>query len=218
MKKTTLSLAAFAVFGTSLMAGGDIQPAAVEPAVVEPVSVEVAQAPSTGFYIGGGYAYQHSDVEDHSYNTPVDVDSNNIMLLAGYYYNQYIGVEARYSISVGDVTVEDNTAKEESSDFETTNLAIYLKPKYSINDKFGVYGLLGYGKTTFENLRDEGDDTGFQWGLGANYNVNSKVAVFVDYVNLVDGGDLDGINASPGVDADLDVDTYAVNIGVTYKF
>ncbi len=213
MKKITLSLAVLAAMGTSLMAGGDMTP------VVEEVVVEVIAPDYSGFYVGGGYSYQKSDIIDYSFGgIDVEVETDNILLVAGYDYNQYIGAELRYSFSVGDGEVSDMYETDKSSDYTTDNLAIYLKPQYLMDNGFGVYALLGYGKTTFENSTEKGDDSGFQWGLGAKYTVMENVSVFVDYTDLVNGGSLDGIEATPGVPADLDVDTYAWNFGVTYKF
>jgi len=214
MKKITLSLIASMAMAGTLMAGGDIAP------VVEDVVVEVA-APSvdmSGFYIGTGYSAQNSDVDDYSYNVKVDVDSDNWLFVAGYDYNRYIGIEGRYSFSVGDVDLKDSSGFSESSDnYETENMAIYLKPQYLMDNGFGVYGLIGYGKTTFENSTEKGDDTGFAWGLGAKYTIDNW-SLFVDYTDLVTDGDLDGIEASPGVPADLNVNTDSWNFGVTYKF
>ncbi len=70
---------------------------------------------------------------------------------------------------------------------------------------------------SFENLTEKGDDTGFAWGLGAKYTIDNW-SLFVDYTDLVTDGDLDGIEAYPGVPADLNVNTDSWNFGVTYKF
>ncbi len=61
-------------------------------------------------------------------------DGDATLLLAGYNFNQYIGVEARYA---GLTDCLENTA-------------IYVKPMYPIGDAT-VYGLLGYGETTYDD-------------------------------------------------------------------
>lgn len=214
MKKITLSLIATMAMAGTLMAGGDIAPA-MEPVVEVPM---VKTIDYSGFYLGMGYSAQDSDIADHSFGIDVDTESNHILFVAGYDYNQYIAIEGRYSTSVGDITLSDSTGySETSSNYETENYAIYLKPQYNMDNGIGVYALAGYGKTTFENLTEKGDDTDFAWGLGAKYTINNW-SLFVDYTDLVNNGDLTGIEASPGVPADLDVDTSSWNFGVTYKF
>ncbi len=214
MKKITLSLIASMAMAGTLMAGGDIAPV-VEPAYEAPV---VQAVDMSGFYLGAGYSAQYSDVEDYSYGVQVDVDSDNLLFVAGYDYNQYIGVEGRYSVSVGDVELSDSDGYAETSDdYETTNWAIYVKPQYLMDNGFGVYALLGYGETEFSNLTETGSDDGFAWGLGAKYTVNNW-SLFLDYTDLVTDGELTGIEAAPGVPADLDVQTDSWNFGVTYKF
>ena len=214
MKKITLSLIASMAMAGTLMAGGDLEP------VVQEQIIEVAPvADMSGFYIGGAYSFQNSNVLDYSYDVEVDIDSNNLLLLAGYDFNRYVAIEGRYQFNLGDVDLSDSEGYDESSsDYSTDNWGIYVKPQYLMDNGFGVYALLGYGETTFENLTEKGTDSGFQWGLGAKYTYNNSIALFVDYTNLVEGGYLDGIDATPGVPADLDVDTDSWNFGLTYKF
>ncbi len=199
MKKLTLSLAAVAAMGTFAVAGGDIAP--VEPVVDTPVVAPV----DAGFYIGGAYGYGKMDLSD---NTGYAHDENfdSFMLQAGYKINPYIAVEGRYwFVSSGDWA--DGTTPTPS--FDTDSWGIYIKPMYPVTDAFDVYALLGYGDTDPEvGGQGPGYDTdGFQWGLGASYDINSNFAVFVDYVNLYD-------DTNSG--EDLQIDTW--NFGVTYKF
>ena len=179
MKRVTLSIIAVLAMNTFAIAGGDISP--VEPQITVPEFTE-----STGsFYAGLGYSYMNLDVDSEDHN------GDATLLLAGYKFNQYIGVEARYA-GLTDC-------------FE--NMAIYLKPMYPIGDA-SVYGLLGYGEITYDNGASSSED-GFQWGLGANYAVTETIGVFADYTNLYDDS---GFVA--GTDATVD----AVNVGVTYTF
>jgi len=180
MKKVTLSIIAAVAMNTFAIAGGDISP--VEPQITIP---EVSE--STGsFYVGAGYSYMNLDAEIAG-----EHDGDATLLLAGYNFNQYIGVEARYA---GLTDCLENSA-------------IYLKPMYPIGGTT-VYGLLGYGETTYDN-GDSYSESGFQWGLGANYAVTENIGVFVDYTNLYDDS---------GFSAGTDVTVDSVNVGVTYTF
>ncbi len=182
MKKITLSIIAALAMNTFVIAGGDISP--VEPEITVP---EVSE--STGsFYAGLGYSYINLDGKGAD-----EIDGDATLLLAGYNFNQYIGVEARYA---GLTDCLENTA-------------IYLKPMYPIGGTT-VYGLLGYGETTYDN-GDSYSESGFQWGLGASYAVTENIGVFADYTNLYDDSGFDG-----GTSADVTVDS--INVGVTYTF
>ena len=175
MKNITMSIVALLAMNTMAFAGGDIAP--VEPEITVP---EVAE--STGsFYVGAGYSYMNADVDGFA-----DNDSDAVLLLAGYNFNQYFALEARYA------GITDNLE----------NYGIYAKPMYPFGP-MSVYGLLGYGETS----DDFDSESGFQWGLGANYAVTEQIGVFADYTNLYD-------DDFAGVDATVD----SINVGMTYKF
>ena len=183
MKRVTLSIIAVLAMNTFAIAGGDISP--VEPQITVPEVTE-----STGsFYAGLGYSYINLDVSGAD-----DVDGDATLLLAGYKFNQYIGVEARYA---GFTDCLENTA-------------IYVKPIYPIGDA-SVYGLLGYGETTYDNGASSSEN-GFQWGLGANYAVTENIGVFADYTKLYDDT---GFDYRATLD-DVSADTWTV--GFSYNF
>jgi opacity protein-like surface antigen len=183
MKKVTLSIIAVVAMNTFAMAGGDISP--VEPQITVP---EVSESTPGSFYVGAGYSYMNLDAEIAG-----EHDGDATLLLAGYNFNQYIGVEARYA-GLTDCL---------------ENAAIYVKPMYPIGAA-SVYGLIGYGETTYDNGAASESDNGFQWGIGANYAVTENIGVFADYTNLFDDSSFDGTNNDVTVDS--------INVGVTYTF
>ncbi len=183
MKKVSLSIAALLAMNTFAFAGGDFT-TPVEPEVTVP---EVTES-TASFYVGAGYSYINLDAE------VVEHDSDAVLLLAGYNFNEYIGVEARYA---GLTDCIDNAA-------------IYVKPQYPITDDAKVYALLGYGQTTVDDGADS-SESGFQWGLGANYAVTENIGVFADYTRLYDDTGFDGQTTN-------DVAVDSVNVGVTYTF
>jgi len=185
MKKTTLSIIAAVAMNTFAFAGGDIAP--VEPQVTVP---EVSEPSTVSFYVGAGYSWINADVSSLGFSE--DVDGDATLLLAGVNFNQYIGVEARYA-GLTDCM---------------ENYGIYVKPQYPIGDA-NVYALLGYGETTYDDGVADDSESGFQWGLGANYEVMENIGVFADWTRLYD--DTFGMDR---VDATID----AVSVGVTYTF
>ena len=196
MKKFNLSLVAVLAMSTFAVAGGDIAPVE-EPVVVVPEVVES----TGGFYLGGAYGYGDMEFSETGYSHNENFDS--FMLQAGYKFNPYIAVEGRYWLTSEDSWDDWN------EDFSADSWGIYVKPMYPVTNELDVYALLGYGDTDPE-IGGQGPDydtDGFQWGLGASYDVTDNVAVFVDYVSLYD---------DTNVGEDLTIDT--VNFGVTYNF
>lgn len=174
-----MSIVALLAMNTMAFAGGDIAP--VEPEITVP---EVAE--STGsFYVGAGYSYMNADAGRNG-----EHDSDATLLLAGYNFNQYFGVEARYA-GLTDCL---------------ENYGIYAKPMYPFGAAT-VYGLIGYGETSYDNGANDESESGFQWGLGANYAVTEQIGVFADYTNVYD-------DTFGAVDTTVD----AINVGMTYKF
>lgn len=214
MKKFTLSLASVMAMGTCATAGGNIMN--VEPAL-EPV-IAIEEPDENTFYVGLGYAYKNIDIEGSEAINAVaypplygetDISAHALTLLAGYDFSQYLAVEGRYTFSLGDLDI-DNNGGEGEIDADLSNLALYLKPMYPIGG-LTLYGLLGYGKVTLDD-GEKYSESGFQWGIGAGYNINDTIGVFVDYTRLYDDKGFDAIWG------DQDVVVDAVNVGVTYEF
>ena len=208
MKKNILSFVSILALSGQLYAGGDITP--IESSIVEePLMTESQSA----FYVGLGYSYMSlkNDVSNEEFTT------NAAMLQIGYQYNKYIALEGRYTFGIGDLDYDaGDLAISGLSDYpgDFTNIAIYLKPMYPIGD-FNLYALLGYGEVEITNI-PIGDvdraEAGFQWGLGAEYNFNENVAVFIDYVQMYNDTGFD----YRAQDSDILSDTWT--LGVSYKF
>jgi len=201
MKKIVLSVVAMAAVSTACFAGGDIEP--VEPVVSTPM---MASSPS-GFYLGLGISATAVGNDTISiFSDEVGQDRmGDIMFQAGYEVNQYIAVEGRYSttVSQGDAVERDAWG-------------IYLKPQYPVSESMNIYALLGYGGMTLDpsaSLAVSLDDTGFQWGIGASYDVTSNVALFVDYVSIADN-----MTADAYPFGSRDISSASATFGVTYKF
>ena len=203
MRKIILSVAAIAATTTLSFAGGDIVP------VYEPVvAPEAIQYDSVPVYVGIGLnrgVYNYSKCSNCEYE---DV-TYGLTLRAGYDFNQYVGIEARYIGTYWDA--------DELGGQELTHVGLYVKPMMAINEQLNIYGLVGYGITTTTtggngNL-GEVDDNGFAAGLGMEYDIDTQdvegslesgFGLFVDYQRLLIKSDV----------PDMDV----VSAGVTFDF
>ena len=200
LKLSTLSLL---LSSTLAIAGGDF--VTVEPVVNIPEK-EVVVVEPTGFYAGLGYSCLQMGLD-----TP-DLDIRSMLALsltAGYNFNQYLALEARYTKSLNDLEVKNwNTNVDEAWDM--SNIGLYLKPQYSFG-ALGVYGLLGYGQTTFDNGTSYSVD-GLQYGLGINALATDAISFFVDYRRVYDDTDFDGY----AIDRDVAVNSFT--LGANYNF
>ncbi|MDM5271395.1 porin family protein [Sulfurovum sp. zt1-1] len=214
MKNIICSMAAAIALSSFAIAGGNIEP------VIAPVE-EMSPVPDeSGPYIGAGISFltwnETQDLREPDLQmVPIWQDLEESWtggtILAGYRFNPYIAVEGRYTMSFTDGSVELDGEDFGDYNDDFSNIAIYLKPMYPIGD-FTLYALLGYGQTTieFEGGGDH-DDSDFQWGIGAGYNLTETLTAFIDYTVLYDDNTFDDLAAS-----DIKVDS--ITLGVTYKF
>jgi len=215
MKKLTLSTIVVLAMSSFAMAGGDIAP--VEPAVEVPAPVVDNDS---GFYIGGGISAlswtekgPYSGVGEQMF---IDADWEATWtggtILAGYKYNKYLAIEGRYTTSFGDASWEDHGVDAGDDGSEIDNIALYIKPMYPI-EKFSLYALLGYGETTLTyDGSPDFSESGFQWGIGANYEFTEQISAFIDYTEFYDDTGFDTLIS------DLDYNADSITFGVVYKF
>ncbi len=212
MLKKTVSILSVAILSHNIaIAGGDIAPVK-EPTVVIPTTVE-----NNGIYLGLGITAMNldNDLSNESFS------ATGIMLEAGYQFNNYLALEGRYTMHLGNLEYDHgDTTNPNYSDYpgDFTNVGIYLKPMYRI-ENFSLYGLLGYGEVTLTDLPAPGStgsvdraEDGFQWGLGIDYAINENVSVFVDYMNVYDDKGFD----YRAQDADISSELWT--LGLSYKF
>lgn len=162
----------------------------------------------SSFYVGIGMAA--TSTRDSSVNLSFISEKSgqdrlgNVTFLAGYNINRYFAVEGRYTTTF---TQEDLV--------EMDGLSLYAKPQYPVSENVSLYALLGYGSVTMDPVNASNvnvDESGFQWGLGVNWEVANNTSIFMDYTSLASEMDGDYWNGALKVDADQ------INVGVAYKF
>jgi len=195
IKSTTVALMLATSFA---MAGGDIAPQ--EPQITLP---EVMDEPIIDNYFYTGLAYTYMKMENDTRNDKIT--GNAITALAGYKFHPYLAIEGRYTATVGDVRANGT-----DNNWDMSNIALYLKPQYALN-QVTLYGLLGYGQVELDDGVTH-TENGFQWGIGANFAATDSIDVFVDYTRLYDDNGFDDL--SPNNDFSVD----NINVGVSYNF
>ena len=169
MKKVIFSLTVAAALSTAAFAGKNVAPVSIPPLPVPTKPKAPVVVPPLGLYIGGGLTFVKSECQcdtnvkfsDGSTSKVNSAKTYGINLKAGYSFNEYIAIEAKYLYTPwGD---EDKTLK---------HYGIYLKPTAPVSENLDVYGLLGYGKTECETIKES--HKGLAWGLGAEYTLGQK--------------------------------------------
>lgn len=217
MKHISLSAIAFLAMSTSVMAGGTIAP--VEEPVVE---VQEVVNNDAGFYMGVAYTAINNETTI-SNGVHGDVDYSGFMLQAGYKFNPYIAVEARYwdggdeqlhmSHPAGHPDGDDHAVP---SEFDAWG--IYLKPMYPVTEALDIYALLGWGEqNTVNHIYTPGDGS-LSLGLGAAYSFTDNVSLFIDYVSIYDDTAIENSIDPFGNEVDVEIHSTSWNIGVTYNF
>jgi len=205
MKKLVSSVAVLAMASSVAIAGGDFTDP-MEPEVSIPeqeVVVLQDDVKYDGFYAGAGLNHMRMSEATTS-------SGYGITLVAGYYFNEYVGVEARYMTTISDLDIESSRPIISTSD-ELENVGLYVKPMYSITTGLALYGLAGYGQSSYCNASGDYSEDGFQWGLGAKYELSNGVGLFVDYLDIHDDDNYDNLVVP-------DVRFNATTVGATYTF
>jgi len=195
MKKLTLSLASIIALSTASFAEGDVMSMG---GVENPFYAGIALAATS---VRGSDA----DLSFFSANPGQD-RLGNLTLNAGYDFNQYIALEARYTT---DISSEDVV--------EMSGWSLFVKPQYPVTEEFKIYALLGFGGVTVDGtnvpLPVSVDDSSFQWGLGVSYLIRDyNIEIYADYTSLA--SEMDGLYWN----GDLQTSVDALTVGVVYRF
>jgi len=204
MKTIQLSAIAALLTSTFAFAGGDLAP--VQPYIETPTVVAEEDTTLTGLYAGLAYSCLHLTQDTPDVETTAWTGAS---VNVGYNFNEYLAIEARYTTSIGDMTYKTWNIDEDRA-YDMSNVGLYLKPQVNMGT-FGIYGLVGYGQTTFDNGTSYSVD-GIQYGAGLNVNATENVQLFVDYRRLYDDSEFDGFI----VDQDIAANSWSV--GMNYKF
>ncbi len=207
MKKILLPL--MLALTPALYAGGNTVPQKASIVEIPPPIV----VDNSAWYLGLGASMMSLDAD----LTDESMDTTGVTLQAGYAYNEYIAIELRYTANASAIDYDRGTTANANNDdypSDFTNVGIYLKPTYPMGD-FGVYALLGYGSVTFTDLptgTEDRTEDGFQWGLGASYQITEAIGIFADYTKLYDDTGMDGHFTTSDISVEL------VTVGMNYRF
>ncbi|MGM0982243.1 MAG: porin family protein [Pseudomonadota bacterium] len=130
-------------------------------------------------YLGGDVLFWELDQDSGP-----DFDSTGLRLRGGVAFNDYFALEGHLGTGGSDGNVElDYLA------------GAYAKGIVPIAPEFRLYGLAGFTEVDL----DVGDESGFSYGAGAEFDVAPNLAVGADYMRYLDESNYSFDAASVGV-------------------
>ncbi|MEF1248690.1 porin family protein [Vibrio owensii] len=129
---------------------------------------------SADFYAGALVSY--SNAEYHPSSSVVEGSPFLLQAQAGYFFNDYVALEARYGTSVqrDDGLAIDSLASG------------FVKLNMPVSERIALYGLAGYSSVQVDQQNiGSGKDQGFSFGLGMHYALDKHNAVVFEFVDSV---------------------------------
>lgn len=212
MKKIVNSFALLMASASIATAGGSFSKGLcvpVEPTVLIPekeVIVLKDDVKYDGFYVGASYS-------NLSMNEAVNETGHGVSVVAGYYFNEYFGIEGRYTTEVGDLDRDSGAVNAKVND-ALVNYGLYVKPMMSVTTGFALYGLAGVGQSEYTKDGATYKESGLQLGLGAKYELANGFGIFADYLEFYDGTGFDTVRGAGTAATQFD----ALNVGATFTF
>lgn len=175
------------------------------------IGTSAITADDSGLYLGLGYAATNINLTvdglPDDINKQLDQSTDSVILLAGYDFNKYFGVESRYYLN-GSSIAFDYGVDDAPFDYKAESFTLYAKPQYNLGI-ITVYGLVGVAfndYTVSTILGSSSTDALFSWGGGAKFNVTQSLGLFVDYTDLGESTNFSQTTLS------------SWNLGVSYRF
>ncbi|NOR55031.1 MAG: outer membrane beta-barrel protein [Sulfurovum sp.] len=163
-------------------------------------------------YVGIGYTRISGDIDVSVFgfgSESASISGNAVTLNAGFNFNPYIAVEARYTRAIDETSLDTDFGTLYSND-RISNFGAYVKPQYKTGTGT-LYALLGYGRVDVENT----GENEFQWGIGASYEYESNFSIFFDYMRISDSSET-LYTPYGAVSVNTTLDTYT--FGLSYRF
>ena len=155
------------------------------------VSINVHASRARGFFVGTGFSLVDVGVDDFFENR---VNFKGAEIIAGYKYNNYLGLDLRYGLSPAKESFfageDPETGRDLVNEAELERfISYYFRPEIA-NDIAKLYLLLGQTSVTITTEDENGvkttsDESGSSWGVGFGLWVNRKFDVTFEYRQLL---------------------------------
>ncbi len=131
---------------------------------------------SADFYAGALLSYSNAEYLHTSSSSVAEGSPFLLQAQAGYFFNDYFALEARYGTSL-----ERDSGL--SVDSILSGLAKFNIP---VSERVAFYGLAGYSSVQVDQQNlGSGDEQGFSFGMGVHYALDNRSAVVFEFVDTL---------------------------------
>ncbi len=164
-----------------------------------------------GFYLGANLSYVDSDSIVSANATRNSISLPAAELLAGFKYNNWLGLDLRYGLGGVDRDVSTAIAGEQINYSIGDYQSFYLRSEI-LNSEAKLYFLLGYSQidadeeqqfTGAANTKSSVSASGPSYGIGAGWYLENNFNINIEYRAIVD---------------DDDMEFNAISLGLDYRF
>lgn len=129
---------------------------------------------SANFYAGALLSYSNAEYHHSSSSSVAEGSPFLLQAQAGYFFNDYIALEARYGTSL-----------ERDSGLAVDSIASgFAKFNIPVSQRVALYGLAGYSSVQIDQQNvGSGKDQGFSFGMGAHYALDKQSAVVFEFID-----------------------------------
>lgn len=170
------------------------------------ILVAAGSASAQGAYVPGLYGelgYTSLNIKGNTAFGTAEFEPGLLRGIIGYSVHNNLAIEGMLGFGVRDDGVTLNGAGTGIDGKVNHSAGIFLKPRVRFNEKFEVFGRVGYAHSKISGGGGSADEGDFAYGAGMNFHINRAWSVNVDYMRYYD--------KSP-------VKASGVTVGVGFKF
>lgn len=129
---------------------------------------------SADFYAGALLSYSNAEYHHTTSSSVAEGSPFLLQAQAGYFFNDYLGFEARYGTSL-----------ERDSGLAVDSIVSgFAKFNIPVSDRVALYGLAGYSSVQIDQQNvGSGKDQGFSFGMGAHYALDKQSAIVFEFID-----------------------------------
>ncbi len=158
----------------------------------------------SGIMLTGNETHGRSSKEDFLGHSSGEFTNAGLSLVGGYKFTENENTNVNAEVRVG-----RSFFMEDSEDFTTTTVSVFVKPEFEVLRNISLYGLLGATYAKYSG-RESVNGIGLAFGGGIEVRTGKRIVIFIDYVvNTVD-------IYLPYLKDDVNIDT--LGAGIRYEF
>jgi outer membrane autotransporter protein len=124
--------------------------------------------------------------------------------LLGYQLNNNVAIEGMVGFGMSDDGVKVNGVSVPGVNFEVDDIVgIYAKGKVQLTEGLDAFARVGYarskGTVSGNGFSESASDSGFSYGVGLSYAINSKISVNLDYMSYLNKSDSKATGVTVGL-------------------